>query len=1133
MHTLSELLTANGLEKYLQLFLDNDVDVATLRILTDKDLAELGLPFGARKRLLNAVAGAAVVGETASAATDTPPGDERRQLTVMFSDVVGFTAISERLDPEILQDVTRAYEDACAACVSRYDGYVFQRLGDGIIAFFGFPLAHERGAERAILAARDIVAAMPRLVLPEEVTIAVRVGLAAGIVVVSSDGREAFGETMALAARLQTVAAPGHVVVSPRVRKLAAGAFDFEDLGEHVLKGISAPLRVHGVRGLRRSGDTAPAATALVGRVGEMDTLVERWRRVRDSGNGHAIDLCGEPGIGKSGLSAALCERLGADGVRVLRFQCSPFHANSAFHPITTHLEAVLRLDRVLAADDKLDRLEAMICGAYGLPRDDVRFIAALLAIPCEARYGATALSPRQAKVETIRVLQEMLRAAARSQPSLLVFEDVHWADPTTVDILSRLVDGLAGVSLLAVITHRPEFEAPWSARADLTLVELARLTPGQSAEMLAHIVGGKALPPEVARQIVERTDGVPLFVEELTRAVLESGGLVDAGDRYVYAGADLALAIPETLRDSLAARLDRLVRAKRIAQIGSVVGRSFSHRVLAAVAEMAPADLVEGLAELTDSGLALRSGEGADASYTFKHALVQEAAYDSLLKSQRRSLHARIAEELARASPDAADREPELLAHHFSAAGEEAAASPLWFRAGEVAMARFAVPEAVSHFRRGLQALATLPEDRERDLAELRFRAALGPALVAERGWAHPELTTVLEPAWRLTRELGHQAGYLPILNALWVHTMCTDRLDASMLWAARLLETAGDDGALEVVGHRAVAGSAYWLGHFDKARRHGDTLRQRYDAAAHWHVAQLTNTDPVTGEGIYRAQYLWMLGYPDQAVAETAATEAHARQRNHPFDLAFALTLGAQAFDFLRRPDDLMCRADEADALGRRFGLPLFCEVMVEISRGIALIRAGGHVEGAARLERAVGRLEATGHRIWIAYLRATIAEALERAGETARAEALLDESLARIEAGEERAHHAEVLRLRGWMRARRDDATGAEADLRAAIAVARGQGAKSWELRAATTLARLLSARGAPAEGLAALEPLLGWFDEGFETRDLRAATALVATLRGAGEGGRPETVVGGRTATERAARDRATKDVAIRN
>ena len=487
----------------------------------------------------------------------------------------------------------------------------------------------------------------------------------------------------------------------------------------------------------------------------------------------------------------------------------------------------------------------------------------------------------------------------------------------------------------------------------------------------------------------------------------------------------------------------------------------------------------------------------------------MQEAAYDSLLKSQRRPLHARIAAALARISPQAPDREPELLAHHYSAAGDEAAATPLWFRAGEVAMARFAVPEAVSHLRRGLQAVATLPPGRDRDLAELRFRAALGPALVAERGWGHPELTTVLEPAWTLARELDHRAGYLPILNALWVHHMCTDRLEASMLWASRLLETAAgaDDGALEVVGHRAISGSAYWLGDFDTARRYGDGLLARYDAEAHWPIAQLTNTDPVTGEGIYRAQYLWMLGYPDQAVEATEATEAHARRRNHPFDLAFALTLGAQAFDFLRQPDELMRRADEADALGQRFGLPLFCEVMVEISRGLAWIRMGRHAEGAARLERAVGRLAATGHRIWIAYLRATIAEALEYAGETERAAALFAESLARIEAGEERAHHAEVLRLHGWMLARRGDGEGAEAALRAAIAVAQGQRAKSWELRAAMTLARLLGRRGAPEAGREVLEPVLGWFSEGFETSDLRAAVGLAAALRGEAEDEQP--------------------------
>ena len=1100
MPSISEWLDTHGLGQYAALFVENDVDFSTLLLLTDDNLKELGLSFGARKRLLNALAQEKAAKPAASA-------EERRQLTVMFCDMVGFTVLAQRVDPEILKDIVRGYEDICAACIARYDGYLFQRLGDGIVAFFGFPRAHEREAERAIHAGRDIIEAMARFRSPDGTALEVRIGIATGIVVVSADGRTAVSETMNLAARLQAAAQPGNLVVSSKVRKLAGPVFDYEDQGLQSLKGIALPVHIYRVSGLsssqdRDAADAVGKGAPLIGRGDEMDGLLKQWRHVQDAHEGATVSLCGEPGIGKSRIANALCKRLESENVQILRFQCSPFHLNSAFYPIRAHLDQVLQISHDIPADVKLDRLEAMIAGRYGLPREDVRFIAAMMAIPFQERYGPLQISPRLAKQETVRVMEDMVAAAARLRWTLLLFEDMHWADPTTVETLERLIGKLAGIPLLIVTTHRPEFEPRWSQNDNVTIVNLAKLTPAQSREMITRLVDGKSLPAELVGQIIAKTDGVPLFVEELTRTILESGGLHEAGDRYVYAGATLSIAIPETLRDSLTARLDRLANAKAVAQIGSVVGRSFSYELIAALAQMDEATLVRGLSELTTSGLAFCEGEiPRNALYTFKHALVQEAAYDSLLRSQRRPLHAKIAQMLEERNPEIRDREPELLAHHYTEAGDHAAGIPLWLRAGEVAMQRFAVPEAVSHLRTGLALLEGLSPGPERNLLELRFRAALGPALVAERGWGHPELSSVLEPAWSLAHTLKHRDGYLPILNALWVHCLCTDRLDESLRWAERALEvgTETKDGNLVIVGHRAASGSAFWQGRFDLARRHGDLLHAMYDAEKHWHIAQLTNTDPLTGEGIYRAQYLWILGYPDQAVAASNTRDEHARRRNHPFDLAFSLTLGAQAFDFLCQPEELLRRAEEADVVGRRYGVSLFWEVMAEISRGIAWLRAGRHAEGAARLDRAIARLAATGHRIWIGYLRALQAEALALAGDIKAADALLDESLARIEKGEERCHQAEVLRLKGWLLLRQGKADEAEGRIRAAISVARAQQAKSWELRATTTLARLLSARGDRAEALAMLSAIYGWFTEGFATRDLKEAKALLDELR----------------------------------
>lgn len=1096
MSALAQWLHDHGFTEHVQLFTENDVDFATLLLLTDEDLKELGLSFGARKRLLSALA------ELKAPQPEPPPrAEERRQLTVMFCDMVGFTALAQRVDPEVLRDIMRGYEDVCAACIARYDGYLFQRLGDGIVAFFGFPLAHEREAERAIRAGIDIIDAMKRFTSPDTGQHEVRIGIATGIVVVSADGRTAVSETMNLAARLQSVAEPGTIAVSSKVRRLAGDSFDYEDMGAHSLKGITLPVHVYRVLGLATAESRQGGDKPLIGRAAEMETLLDKWRRVHDAGRGFTVNVCGEPGIGKSRIADALCASLEHEHAQIWRFQCSPFHLNSAFYPIRTHLDEVLQIGDAGSTEEKLDRLEALIVGRYGLPLSDVRFIANMMSIPCEARYGALEISPRLAKQETVRVMEDMVAAAARLRHTLLLFEDMHWADPTTLETLERLIGKLAGIPLLIVATYRPEFEPHWSRYVNVALLNLAKLSAQQSKEMIARLAEGRSLPAEIVEQIIAKTDGVPLFVEELTRTILESGGLVEAGGRYVYAGATLGFAIPETLRDSLAARLDRLAKAKPVAQIGAVAGRTFSHELITALHQMDEKDLAEGLAELTSSGLAMSSGTPPGAvSYTFKHALVQDVAYDSLLRSQRKPLHAKIAQVLEERHPETRDREPELLAHHYTAADDHAAASPLWLKAGEVAMQRFAVPEAVSHLRKGIDLLTAASPGTERDLLELRFRAALGPALVAGRGWGHPELSEALEPAWSLAHRHKHRQGYLPILNALWVHYMCVDRLDISLRWAERLLDVGAEtqDDNLVIVGHRAVSGSAFWQGRFDVARAHGDKLLAMYDARRHWHIAQLTNTDPLTGEGIYRAQYLWIIGYPDQAVAASNERDDHARRRNHPFDLAFALTLGAQVFDFLHEPDELMRRAEEADSVGRRFGVSLFFEVMAEISRGIAWLRAGRHAESALRLDRAIARLAATGHRIWIGYLRALQAEALALSGDAEAADKLLDESIARITAGEDRCHLAEVLRLKGWLLWRQGRQKEAEEQLQAALALARKQGARSWELRSAVTFARLRAEVGDQASAFAMLEPIYGWFTEGFDSKDLKDAKALLDEL-----------------------------------
>jgi class 3 adenylate cyclase/tetratricopeptide (TPR) repeat protein len=1107
--SLSAWLKFHDLEQFLKVFEENEVDLVTLRVLTESDLKELGLPFGPRKRMLNLLNEEKALEKAAAAGAHTGSViGERRQLTVLFCDMVGFTKLAYKLDPETLQIIIRAYEEACAACVNRYEGYVFTTLGDGVVAFFGFPLAHESEAERAVRAGLEIVEAMARLHVPGAGRLQVRIGIASGMVVVASGERNAVGETMNLASRLQTIAKPGSVVVSDRVRRLAGGGFEYEDLGEKELKGVSGLTRVYRVVGISQTESRFEAATQqgltpIVGRDAEISALMDSWVGVREKGSGRAVLLRGEAGIGKSRLISALRERLLDETSQTRLFQCSPFFVNSAFYPIRASFERALSSGRNTPADTRLDRLEALVVDRLGLAREDMRFIAALLSIPYQERYGTILVSPKLAKEETMRFLIEFVRAQARGEPTLLLFEDAHWADPTTLDLLGRFVDLLADIPALLVITARPEFGPPLIDHPAVTVMDLAKFTPAQSGSLVTKVVGGKALPPGLAAQIIARTDGVPLYVEELTKTILESGDLIVEGDHYAYAGSSATVRIPETLRDSLMARLDRVAVSKEIAQVGSVIGREFSYELIAGLELMSEDALGNGLQHLISSGLATCHGEIPNAVYTFSHGLVQDAAYDSLLKSRRKKLHGDIVHLLEERWPETRDAAPELLAFHHTAAERYPVAAPLWLRAGEVAIQRFALPEAITHLRTGMSALSKLRPSKTRDRMEISLRTALGPALVAQRGWGQAEVSDILEPAWRLAQSLNHSAAYLPILNALAVHYMCMDQLAESLRWSDRLLKVGAElsDDRLEIVGHRAASGCHYWLGEFAAARQSGDQVHRLYDPERHWGLAALTNTDPFTGEGIYRPQFLWMMGYPDQALAACQATEANARRRGHPFDLAFALTLGAQLFDYLSDPDELLHRAEEAERIGKERGIALLGEIMTEISRGVALLRAGRLAEAATQLDRGIERLMQTGHKIWIWYLRALRAEALALAGDLEGAWNLIEESVARIEAGEERSHYAEVLRLKGWLLILRSDPDSAATVLGEALTAARHQGAKSWELRAATTLARLLAGHGDETEALAVLAPVYDWFTEGHETRDLKEAARLLTELRGA--------------------------------
>jgi class 3 adenylate cyclase/predicted ATPase len=1107
---LASWLQTLGLERYGDLFATHEVDLDALRLLSEHDLQELGLPLGPRRKITRAIAdlrdGAAQGVPRQSFGHQAHSEGERRQLTVLFCDLVGYTELASRLDPEILQGIVRSYEDACAACVTRYEGYVFQRLGDGIVAFFGYPLAHEGEAERAICAGLEILDSLAKLKLPDAGQLRVRIGIATGLVVVSSAEKGAVGETMNLAARLQAIAQPGSIVVSERVHRLAGGTFDYEDLGKQTLKGIGQPTHVYRIVGVSQAASRFDAATGesltpLVGREQELGLLQERWALAQD-GEGQVVLLSGEPGIGKSRILSALRERLEAQGAQALRFQCSPYYVNSAFWPSIDNFERALKFPRDESPESKLDKLEALMVTHYGRPRSDVRFVASLLSIPCEQRYGAVSMTPQRFKDETLRTLVDLTEAAARKQPSVMLFEDAHWADPTTLEVLDLMIDRVKGFPLLIVLTHRPEFESRWSRHGHVAAVNLSKLTRAQSTAMVSRITGGRSLPAELLEQIIVKTDGVPLFVEELTKSILESGELKELDDHYEYAGSARTITIPATLRDSLMARLDRYAPVKEIAQIGAAIGREFSYELIAAIAPMTPVHLDNALTQLTDSGLAFRRGTPPDASYTFKHALVQDAAYDSLLKSRRQELHAKIARVIEEHFPATKDTEPEVLAHHLTAAGLAEAAIPLWQTAGTLALRRMALNEAIAHLNTGLELLATLPASQHRDANELGLRTTLGTAWLALGGWTAPEVWTSLHPALALAKSLKRNDALVPILRGLFSYVLCVGRVAESLPWVQEMLSIAqatGDPDLL-IVGHEIACSCYFWMGRLTEAVNHANQVQALYDGEKHGHLAGITNHDPKTVTGHEASKCMWMLGYPDRAVRLFREAEAHAHRRAHPFDLGLLLTIGAEVFDHRGEPDELRKRAAECERLGRENSMPVLWALLPPIVDGRVLIRAGKLAEGIARLEAGMAGMGAGGAKLYNPYLKAVLAEGMALNGDLDNALRLIEEQIEQVErlGWGERLHYAEILRLKGWMLSLKGDLAGAEKNYLASLDWAREQQAKSWELRTSMSLARLWQRQGRRKEAHELLAPVYGWFTEGFDTKDLKEAKALLDDL-----------------------------------
>ena len=1108
---VTDWLEQLGLAQYAEAFEENAIELAHLPNLDHEVLLSIGVrAAGHRMTILGAAATLGLDPGEGPTSEKKPPASvteisgeaERRQLTVMFCDLVGSTELSQRLDLEDLREVNRTYQDACTAAIERYDGYVARYMGDGVLAYFGYPRAHEDDAERAVRAGLGIVEVMPSLNRGDlDVELAVRVGIATGPVVVgdligegASQESAVVGETPNLAARLQAEADPNTVLIAAMTKTLIGEAFDHEDLGWRNLRGINRPVQVWRVTGEQASTSrfearSPDAFTAYVGREAELAMLEHRWMQAKD-GEGQVVLLSGEPGIGKSRMVMRLTEAIDGQSHTRMSYQCSPFHANSPLHPVTSQLQGAARFRATDSPDDKLDKLERLLGRGDEGPASIVALLAGLLSISGTDRYPPLSLTPQQHKQRTLAALVDRLARIARAEPVLMLFEDLHWVDPTTQEFLDITVAAISALPVLLVATFRPEFQPPWLGQPNTTMLQLSRLNPREGEAMVRRVRGAQALSDEVVADIVDKTDGVPLFVEELARTVID-------------VGPDRATAVPASLHASLLARLDQLGDAKELAQIGAVIGRDFSYELLSATIDQDEQTLRVRLERLVTSGLVLVRGTAPQSTYRFKHALVQDAAYDSLLRAKKRLLHHAVAQALERRFPAAAQSQPELLAHHRSAAGDIEKAIGHWLDAGRRATQQSANREAVAYLRRGLEALTDLPSSTARDRLELSLQLALFTPLPATTGFASKESMAAYDRVRELCDALDTPEQLYPALLGQWVGRVMRGEPRAGLQLAAQMHDL-GEQTHNEIaslLGYRMLGWCELFLGQLADSRIHLRSALELYDPERHAehrfqmvHDHRVATTSPL-------AMNLLLSGFPTQAMATSEETIDYARRSGHTNTLAYALVHGgvvpAMMAGDVQRVGSI---ATELDSLEAQAQLPHLFVPWNRIGRGWSMARSGEPERGIALMCEGIEQ-HADAGVVYIApvYL-CLLADVYVETKDLESATVTLRRAMSHVEQTEECFWEAEVHRHMGNAQLARSPDAGdlASTHFRAAIGVARSQGAKLLELRAAVSLAHLLRQEGRAREALDLLEPVYASFTEGFDTPDLLEAETLLAQL-----------------------------------
>jgi class 3 adenylate cyclase/predicted ATPase len=1120
---LAEWLSSHGLGQYTQTFLENHIEYAVLPDLTEDDLKKLGMSLGHRKTLLRAIqalAAARQVSSPTGAATDTDADAapslqhreaQRRQITVMLADLVGSTALSARMDPEDLREVISAYQKCVTETVQRFDGFVARYIGDAVLVYFGYPRAHEDDAERAIRAGLELITAVTAL--KSAAPLQTRVGIATGLVVVGDliGSREAqkrgiVGETPNLAARLQALAAPNSLLISESTKRLVSAAFELRDLGLQELKDLSKPLHVYQVLGARSIASRFEAAhagslTPLVGRSTELNLLLDRWQKAKE-GDGPVVLLSGIPGVGKSRLIHELKSNIQGEPHFLLQHQCSPYHSDSAFFPVIDRIEQAAQLTRGDSAEDKLAKLRAHLPPPTDGSIEPALLIANLLSIPTPNYSDLSDLTPQQIKNETISSLVDMILAFSTERPTLCIFEDVHWIDPSTLELLELIISQISHARVLLVISFRPEFRPTWLTHANVTMHSLTRLSRSEGMGMIRNLLRDDDIPQEIAHQIIEKTDGVPLFIEELTSSILRVPIGTQSGERdFERTAQPIVLTVPETLQDALIERLDRVAQGRRLAQIAAVIGREFSYDLLLLALRIDEDDLRLVLLRLEEADIIYRVGISPFIRFAFKHALLRDAIYNSLLRSSRQQIHAEIAVILTNHFSELCENRQEILAYHHSEAGNHELATRCWYKAGQHALAHSANIEAIAHFRRALAALRALPDTLERTKEEIRVQLALGIPLIAVQGYAAEETREAFARARSLCLKLDSRSEYFQALYGLWGHAWMSGKNDEALNMAEEFLSRsrASRETVPLMVAHRVMGSTLLTVGEFELSRQHFDESIARSKRNDKRSLYNLYMVEPRAASLLLSSWDLWFLGYPDQALSRVVDALALARDIEQPYTIAFAYYMTSVVHLLRGEPELALASAEESLRMSREQRFSLYVILSI-ISRGRALGGLGQLREAKLEIQLGLDEARSKGVGFMLPMMNSWLADMHARSGKNETALSIVEQVSANIGDVIGRSWESELRRQKGelFLALNPARASQAESCFKEALEVARHQKAKSLELRAAISLAALWETQGRFSEARGLIAPIYGWFNEGTDTEDLRRARAAQISL-----------------------------------